>query len=79
MLCCTAEPDDVQPSSSTPADVDEGLQDMDEEQDVPARKRKAAVFDSDEEEDAAPVQPPQQTGTAAIDNDMADIFGSDDD
>ena len=79
MLCCAAEPDDVQPSSSTPADVDEGLQDMEEEQDVPARKRKAAVFDSDEEKDAAPVQPLQHSGTAAIDNDMADIFGSDDD
>ena len=76
--------------------MDEVLEDVEEEQDAPARKRKAAVFDSDEEEDAAPVDeeedaapldkeedaaPPQpaQAGSAAVDNDMADIFGSDDD
>lgn len=63
------------------------LEDVEEEQDAPARKRKAAVFDSDEEEDAAPLDkeedaaPPQspQAGSTAVDNDMADIFGSDDD
>lgn len=78
-----AEPDNAQPSSSAPADTDEILEDVEEEQDVPTRKRKAAVFDSDEEDEGekedAPVHLPDSTNIASHEHDMADIFGSDED
>ena len=47
---------------------------------MPARKRKAAVFESDEDdEEAPPAHPDQLAGARAQDDDMADVFGSDDD
>ncbi len=83
-ICC-AELNDAAPSTSAPADGVDIINDIDDVmEEAPARKnRKAAVFDSDEEEDAPDAAPDavqqEPTSGAPADVNMAQELGSDED
>lgn len=76
--CCAAEVDDAGTVTAASMPAEDAPQDL-ENEDGPAGKRKQAVFDSDEEDEAPPAHPDQLAGATSQDDDMADVFGSDDD
>lgn len=80
-LVAAAEANEAVPSTSAPADDSDAVDILDEElEDTPARKsRKAAVFDSEEEDDAVPGDPDavqQEPISGGGDINMAEVFGS---